>query len=333
MMRRPLVRRQTVPVPPPALPGNEGFLADVLAGLQRPQKELPCKYFYDEHGAQLFERICELPEYYLTRAELAILRAHLPEMAGCLGGDALLVEYGSGSGMKTRLLLAELARQGKRPAAYVPVDISREQLLGSAAALRRAFPGLVVSPVCADFTASFALPTQPAARRAVFFPGSTLGNFDPPAAQRFLRRVAAQCGPGGGLLIGVDLKKDPAVLERAYDDAAGVTRDFNLNLLRRINRELGGTFALDRFRHHARYNAAAGRIEMHLISQGDQIVHVGGVAIAFRDGESIHTENSYKYGADEFIALAASAGFALHGARTWIDAEGLFSVHYLSVNG
>src|SRR5512134_720665 len=220
-------------------PERASFLADVLAGLTRPQKTLPCKYFYDERGSALFERICQLPEYYPTRTELGILRRHAGAMAAALGPRCLLVEYGSGSSTKTTLLLERL----EEPTAYVPIDISREHLLRAAAALSARHPRLAVRPVCADFTRPFALPKLPGAlRRAAFFPGSTIGNFGPAEARKFLAQVAEQCGSGGLLLIGVDLRKPREILEPAYDDAEGVTAEFNRNLLRRINRELGADF-------------------------------------------------------------------------------------------
>ena len=232
-----------------------GFLADVLAGLGRDRKELPCKYLYDATGSELFDAICELPEYYPTRTELAIMRANAADMADRLGAGCLVVEYGSGSSVKTRILLRHLAR----PTAYVPVDISRDHLLKSAADLGQRFPDVEVKPVAADFTKPFDLPpvARDVNRRVVYFPGSTIGNFTPPEALGLLRTIADQCGPGGGLLIGVDMKKDPAVLKAAYDDAAGVTAGFNLNLLVRINRELAADFDLKGFRHRAEYNAAA----------------------------------------------------------------------------
>jgi dimethylhistidine N-methyltransferase len=307
--------------------GGDAVLREVLAGLARPQKQLPCKYFYDERGSHLFDEICELEEYYLTRCELAILRRHAGQMAGRIGTGCALIEYGSGSSLKTRLLLDRL----DRPAAYVPVDISGEHLLHSARQLARAYPGLEVVPVCADFTRPFALPKlrQPPRRRVVYFSGSTIGNFGPAEATALLAGIARLCGPGGGLLIGVDLKKDRAVLEPAYDDSRGVTAAFNLNLLARINRELGADFDLIRFRHRAFYNEGAGRIEMHLVSLATQTVHVGGTAFELAEGETICTEYSYKYGLDEFRELAARAGLGLE--QVWTDEKGLFSVQYLGV--
>jgi dimethylhistidine N-methyltransferase len=305
-------------------PKRGDFLADVLAGLLGPRKTLPCKYFYDEEGSALFERICELDEYYPTRTELGILRRHGGEMAAALGPRCLLVEYGSGSSTKTRLLLERL----DDPAAYVPVDISREHLLRSAEALCARHPHLPVIPVCADFTQPFELPPVPrAARRAAFFPGSTIGNFGPAEARKFLAQIAEQCGRGGVLLIGVDLRKSPAILEPAYDDALGVTAEFNRNLLRRINRELGADFDLAGFDHRALWNAVDGRVEMHLVSRREQAVQLGGCRIRFARGESIHTESSHKYELAGFAALARSAGFEVE--RVWTDPARLFSVQLL----
>ena len=307
-------------------PGAPRFCIEVLAGLSRARKTLPCKYLYDERGSALFERICELDEYYPTRTELAILAAYADEMAERLGARCLLVEYGSGSGRKTRLLLDHLCE----PAGYVPIDISSEALGASARALAADYPELEVLPVCADYTEPLELPrpARPAARRGVFFPGSTIGNFTPLEAQRFLGRMARVAGVGGGMLIGVDLRKDRSVLEPAYDDALGVTAAFNRNLLARINRELGADFELDRFRHLARWNAAAGRVEMHLVSEVEQRVRVADAEFRFAAGETIHTENSYKYALDEFAALAVQAGLAVR--RVWTDRDALFSVQYLT---
>ncbi|MEE9276550.1 MAG: L-histidine N(alpha)-methyltransferase [bacterium] len=307
-------------------PTADSFLDEVLRGLGRPQKSLPCKYFYDERGSALFERICELEEYYPTRTEVAIMRAHLPEMADLLGPGCMIVEYGSGNGMKIRLLLDHL----KDPAAYVPVEISREHLLRAAAALSRDYPRLDVLPVCADFTGRFDLPRgkRPVARRIGFFPGSTIGNFTREEAAGLLGRISAVLGEGGGLLIGVDLKKDKAVLEAAYNDSLGVTRDFNLNILENINRTLGAGFRIDRFGHRAFYDDALGRIEMHLVSLEDQTVRVGGVEFSFAEGETIHTENSHKYSLEDFAGIAAEGGFAVR--RVWTDPDRLFSVQHLT---
>jgi dimethylhistidine N-methyltransferase len=319
------------PVAPPAIrdlgPATETFEADVLAGLTRAPKALPCKYFYDERGSALFEAICELDEYYVTRTELAITRRHAAQMAERLGPRCLLVEYGSGSGLKTRILLDAL----EEPVAWVPIDISRAALEASAAELRAERPELEVLPVCADYTASYALPRPARAprRTVVYFPGSTIGNFTPGQARGFLAHAAEVCGRGGGLLIGVDLQKDRERLERAYDDAAGVTAAFNRNLLVRINRELGADFRVERFRHVALWNAELGRVEMHLESVADQEVRVAGRSFRVRAGERIHTENSYKWRLGDFRALAARAGWRL--VRAWTDAEALFSVQYFEV--
>jgi dimethylhistidine N-methyltransferase len=308
-------------------PGN--FLEDVLAGLTLPEKALPPKYFYDEAGCALFEAICELPEYYPTRTETAMMRAHAREMARCLGPDCALIEYGSGSSRKTRILIEALP-----PVAYLPIDIAAGQLKDSAAELAHAFPGLAIFAVCADYSRPLDLPPLNGVnvrRRVIYFPGSTIGNFTRPEAAAFLENARKVAGPGGGLLIGVDLKKDPARLRAAYDDAQGVTARFNLNLLARINRELGADFDLTAFRHHACYNSDLGRIEMHLVSGRDQKVTIRGRPIRFRSGETIHTENSYKYSVPEFQELARDAGFA--PAQCWIDSERLFAVHYLVVAG
>lgn len=300
------------------------FLADVLAGLSLPEKRLPCKYFYDECGSRLFEQICELPEYYPTRTELGILRAHAEEISDYFGPLCGLIEYGSGSSRKTRLLLERL-----RDGIYYPVDISREHLHGTAERLAREFSGVEVVPVHADFTRPFALPAsrRPVRRRVAYFSGSTIGNFPPGEAVILLGQIAQQIGPGGGLLIGVDRKKDRAILEAAYDDASGVTAAFNLNLLARINRELGGDFALDRFAHRAFYNELHGRIEMHLVSQVPQVAHLGGLRFPLRQGETICTEYSYKFSLDDFARLAATADLTVH--QVWCDPENLFSVQYL----
>jgi dimethylhistidine N-methyltransferase len=303
------------------------FREEVLCGLRKRQKELPSKFFYDERGSELFEQISTLDEYYLTRTELGIMRDHARAMAEVLGQQVLLIEYGSGSSTKTRLLLDHLLQ----PAAYVPIDISKEHLIQAAMALAAAYPALEVLPVCADYTTDFPLPapTIPAARRVVYYPGSTIGNFDREPALRFLRHIAQVCGPGGGLLIGVDLSKDPVKLHHAYNDWEGITAAFNLNLLARINRELGADFPLDRFRHYAFYNPREGRVEMHLVSLDNQTAHVGDAAFSFEIGESIWTESSYKYRLAEFADLAGAAGFAVE--QVWMDPQGLFSVQYLTV--
>ena len=316
---------------PPALldcaPDLATFRSEVLTGLQSFEKTLPCKYFYDQRGSQLFDQICDLPEYYPTRTEAGIMRDHVQEMAALFGPDCLLIEYGSGSSTKTRILLDHLPRL----AGYVPMDISREHLHRTAAGLADAYPHLDILPLCADYTAEFDLPAarRPVRSRAVYFPGSTIGNFHRDQAETFLNRIAQVCESGGGLLIGVDLKKPAHILEPAYDDAKGVTAAFNLNLLRRINEELGADFVLGQFAHRAFYNALAGRIEMHLMSRRPQTVHLGGAAIAFEEEETILTECSYKYSLPDFAALASAAGFMVR--KVWTDPEQKFSVQYLTV--
>lgn len=323
---------QTADLPPVlfdrGLPTN-CFRADVLHGLSAAAKAIPSKYFYDEAGSQLFDKVCELDEYYLTRTELAIMERHADEMAELAGPACLLVEYGSGSSVKSRLLLDRLAS----PAAYVPVDISREHLRASAGALARAYPRLEVLPVCADFTRPFDLPApgRRALRRVVYFPGSTVGNFTPEEAAGLLRRTARLGGPGSGMLLGVDLKKDPAVLHAAYNDWQGVTAAFNLNLLTRINRELGADFQTDQFWHYAGYNAPEGRVEMHLISRGAQFVRIGQRVFSLAEGEPIRTEYSYKYSEEDVRRLAAAGGYEVR--RLWTDERRYFSVAYLTISG
>ena len=304
---------------------TETFRRAVLAGLSQPAKTLPCKYLYDERGARLFEIICELAEYYPTRTEIEILRRNAREIAALLGPRCTLVELGSGRSLKTRLLLDHLAQ----PAGYMPVDVARSQLLEYSAELARDYAGLEVLPVCADFTHDFELPDFPgdSRRTVVFFPGSTVGNLEPNEAAHFLRRLAHLCGAAGGLVIGVDLKKDSAVLNAAYNDARGITAEFNLNLLARANRELGAAFELAQFQHHAFYNDLAGCIEMHLVSRRRQVVPLDVAEFSFATGESIVTEHSYKYTPHEFRRLAARAGFKV--VRCWTDENHWFSVQYL----
>lgn len=302
---------------------RDEFLQSVLRGLTAPRKTLECKYFYDERGSQLFDEICRQPEYYLTRAETEILEHRAPDIAGFIGPRAELVELGSGASLKTRIVLRAL----QRPTRYMPVDISADYVQAVAAQLEDEFPGLAVRPVIADFTAPFQLPGRTAgAPRLLFFPGSTIGNLHREDAARFLagpcRGLAADA-----LLIGVDLRKDSAVLEAAYDDAKGVTAAFNLNILARINRDLDADFDLRAFEHRAVYVERPGRIEMHLLSLREQVVRVAGRDIRFAAGEVIHTENSYKYTLDEFRELAARARWQL--AHTWLDDRGRFSVHLL----
>jgi len=306
-------------------PGQDRFLAEVLSGLRKSQKELPSKYFYDEQGSCLFDRICTLDEYYIPRAEATIMETYIEEMVDLLGPSVLLIEYGSGSSAKTRILLDHL----RELAAYVPIDICREQLLRATRELVSAYSGLEVLPVCADYTCGFELPVprRPSERKVVYFPGSTIGNFDPIPAKHFLEHIAGVCGPGGGLLTGVDLKKAPRVLHRAYNDRQGVTAAFNLNLLERINRELNCDFQLEWFEHYAFYNPREGRVEMHLVSLRDQTIHLDNVTIPFAKGESIWTESSYKFNLDEFEQMAAAAGFKVE--HIWTDEQQWFSVQYL----
>jgi L-histidine N-alpha-methyltransferase len=300
---------------------GSSFAQDVIVGLTAPRKNVPPKYFYDEAGTQLFEEITTLPEYYPTRCELAILREHAPEIARFFPPGSALVEFGSGSNRKVVILLAA----APTIAAYVPVDIS-SQMLMKAQELRREHARLSVLPVEADFTQLFALPAEIAtSARTGFFPGSTIGNFEPREASAFLRHAGRILGPGASLIIGVDLVKEPRLLHAAYNDAAGVTAKFNLNLLTRINRELNGDFVLENFNHLARYNSARHRIEMHVVSKVLQKVQVAGCVIEFRAGESIHTENSYKYTVESFGALARGAAWT--PASTWIDAGRNYSVH------
>ncbi len=306
-------------------PETDEIVDEVLEGLQRPQKSIPSKYLYDERGAELFEEIEELEEYYPTRTEMGILEEHLDEISELLGPDCLLIEFGSGSGRKTRLLLRRL----EDPIAYVPVDISKDQLLATARSIAEQIPGLEVIPVCADYMQSISLPDiERATRRNIaFFPGSTIGNFEPDIARNFLMRIGALCRPRGGLLIGVDLKKDPALIEAAYNDERGTTAAFNLNLLTHLNREIGLGVNPSDFHHRAFYNAAEGRVEMHLVSKRPQTLSVDGTTVTIAEGESICTEYSYKYSLAEFSALARSAGF--HVERVWTDDRELFSVQYL----
>ncbi len=304
-------------------PAPARFQEDVLSGLAKSQRQIPPKYFYDQEGSRLFDAICQLPEYYPTCTEIELLEQYGAEMAQYVGKGSVLVEFGSGSSLKIRLLLKAL-----QPAAYLPIDISREHLFASASELAADYPRVAVHAICADYTRPLRLPEDFADKpKAGFFPGSSIGNFEPREVHQFLERVAILLGSGGGLLIGVDLKKDATLLEAAYNDSRGITAAFNLNLLRRINRELEGDFNLAGFEHRALYNGAKGRVEMHLISRKDQVVRVGSQSFKFRTGETIHTENSYKYHIEEFWRLTRAAGFKPQ--RVWIDQRKLFSVHYL----
>ena len=306
-------------------PATDNFRDDVLEGLGRSPKRLAPKYFYDAVGSSLFDAICGLAEYYPTRTETALLERHRAEIVAALGEQSALIEFGSGMSRKSRVLIDAL-----EPAVYVPIDISRETLLAAADNLVWSFPWLKVVAICADYSLPLAMPDLAEfapRRRVIFFPGSTIGNFDPEDAVAFLRNAARIAGAGGGLLIGVDLKKDKAILDAAYDDPQGVTAAFNLNVLARINRELGADFDVRAFRHRAAYAPERGRVEMHLESQRFQSVFLGTAKFVFERGETIHTENSYKYSVDEFKALAARSGFSAR--QYWVDDRQLFSIHYL----
>ena len=307
-------------------PGRQSMLADVLTGLSRRPRRLPSKYFYDKRGSELFERICRQPEYYLTRAELALMETHIGAIAETVGPAVQLVEYGSGSGIKTRMLLEHL----EAPVAYVPVEISRTALAASVEQLGADFPDIEMLPVIADFTQPVDLPTptRPVQRTVIYFPGSTIGNFEPENAGALLKTMRAELGEEGAILIGVDRVKDPEVIEAAYNDAAGVTAEFTLNMLARFNRELGADFDLGAFRHRARYNAVAERIETFIDSVRDQDAHIAGHTFHFAAGDSILVEFSCKYSRESFARLAAGAGLYIH--RSWTDPEGLFSLHCLN---
>jgi L-histidine N-alpha-methyltransferase len=306
-------------------PGEDSFRDAVLAGLSASPKSLPCKFFYDARGSALFEAICEVPEYYLTRTELAILETYAGAIAARIGPNCRLVELGSGASRKVRLLLNAL----EAPLAYIPVDISRDHLRDAAAGLAADFPELEVVAVCADYTRPFELPkiAGPAGKQVGFFPGSTIGNFEPEAVVAFLSHCGRLLGPGAEMLIGADVKKDKRILDAAYNDAEGLNAAFNLNLLHRIGKELDSDIAIDDFAHVAFYNPDEGRVELYIRSLKAQSAVIAGRRFSFAAGEMIHTENSYKYAIDEFRALAARAGF--RALDTWTDADGRFSVHYL----
>ena len=308
-------------------PSTGDMRDEVIDGLTREPKQLSPKFFYNESGSELFEAITRLPEYYLTRTEIALFDTHLETIAATVGAGGALVEYGSGSSRKVRMLL-----DGVKPKAYVPVDISGDHLNSAARKIHADFPWLEVYPTCADYTQSFALPPETdGLRKMAFFPGSSIGNFEPSAALGFLRNVVEVVGSGGELLIGVDRKKSVAMLEAAYNDAQGVTADFNRNMLAHINRSLGADFDLSAFDHEARYNAELGCIQMFLQSNRDQVVNVDGNEIRFARGEDIHTENSYKYHPDEFINLAEQAGFSCE--HFWTDGNDWFAIYLLVVGG
>ena len=309
--------------PPPV-----DFRADVIDGLSNRQKTIPPKFLYDETGSRLFDTICHLPEYYLTRTETQILHENADDIASIIGQNCFLIEPGSGSSHKIRLLLEAL-----KPSTYMPMDISKHHLLKSAQRLASDYPWLDIHAACADFTTDLVMtPVQGSRERnVIFFPGSSIGNFERHDAEDFLRRLGEMAGQEGGLLIGIDLKKDKSILEAAYNDRQGITAQFNRNLLTRINNELGGDFDLSSFRHRAFYNESRSRIEMHLVSSRRQTVTVDDEKFEFIAEESIHTENSYKYTTDEFNSIAATAGFC--AVRSWTDRSKLFSVHYLEFTG
>lgn len=311
-----------------AKPTLSTFIDDALAGLAASPKRIAPKYFYDARGSELFDEICQTPEYYPTRTEMGLLADYGSEIAEAAGPDCLVIEYGAGSSLKIRALLEAL----ERPAGYVAVDISRDYLRGQMSALAADMPALTVGAICADFTKGFDLPAEAEGlgkRRLGFLPGSTIGNFTPAEAKGLLARSAKLLGEGGQFLIGVDLKKAKPVLDAAYDDAGGVTAQFNLNLLARMRDELGAELDPKGFEHVAFYNGDMGRVEMHLEARGPQTIRLSGQAFEFGDGERIHTESSYKYDPAEFAALAEEAGFAAR--RLWTDADRLFSLHLLEV--
>jgi dimethylhistidine N-methyltransferase len=310
-----------------SLPSRDGFLSETIAGLSQPKKMLPCKFFYDELGSRLFNEICELAEYYPTRTENQILCNNIKEIGGFIGRGCRLVEFGSGTSAKTRHLLSHLPDMSE----YIPIDISSQQLLDSAVQLASEFPNLEINPIEADYGEILKLPDsrRKPKRTVAFFPGSTIGNLQPEEAVSFLRNIAFLCGNDGGLLIGVDRKKDRRILEAAYNDRKGVTAKFNLNILARANRELGADFDLTAFHHRARYNETHGRIEMHLVSRRPQIVHVDSQEFSFEEAEYITTEYSYKYTLRDFERLALKAGF--EPVKNWEDHNHLFSVLFLQV--
>ncbi len=306
-------------------PPAAGLCSEVIRGLGRRPRTLPPKLFYDERGSVLFNAICELPEYYLTRTETAIIERNLDEIAALAGPDCVLLELGSGSGRKARPVIERL-----QPRTYVPLDISREHLLAASTEVADEFPWLEIRATCIDYTTDLILPfILPACRRVAFFPGSTIGNFEPHDATRFLESIRRMVGVGGAIIIGVDTKKEAHMLDAAYNDSCGITAEFNKNILHRINRDLGAKFICDQFEHDAFYNEPRGRVEMHLVSTVHQVVGFKNIRFVFEKGETIHTENSYKYTTDEFVAIATAAGFS--SSRIWSDDANKFSVHYLTV--
>jgi dimethylhistidine N-methyltransferase len=307
-------------------PPDNLLLQVVQRGLRSQPKRLPSWLFYDEQGSALFEEICEQPEYYLTRAEIELLRMHAGDIADVLGADVRLVEYGSGHAIKTRLLLEHLAT----PVAWVPIELSSEALRLGIQRVAQHLPELPIQPLSVDFTRPLRLPVPPRAprRTVLYFPGSTIGNFEEREAAQLLRKMRNEMGDNGGILVGADLKKDRATIEAAYNDKAGITSAFTLNVLARLNRELGCNFELGAFRHRAHYNAMAGRIETHILSRREQRVRVGRLQVLFREDEAMLVEYSCKYSLEDFAALAATAGLAVQ--RVWLDPEGMFSLQYLT---
>ncbi len=305
---------------------EDSLLVEVLEGLQKPQKELPCKLFYDEKGSVLFDQICGLEEYYLTRTEIAIMNRHIDEISAFLGNRCLLIEFGSGSSVKIRLLLDHL----EEPAGYIPIDISSEHLMKSATALAEDYAQIKIVPAVADYNKPFSLPSLrfPWSHKVIFYPGSSIGNFTPKQVKVLLKRMAEIAGRGGGLLIGVDLKKDKKTLETAYNDKKGVTAAFNLNMLERLNRDFGADFILTQWRHNAFYNNDKGRMEIYLVSRKNQYVLIEDAKLFFRKGEPILTEYSYKYTPEEFKQLA---GDTFRVECVWTDDQNRFSVQYLCV--
>jgi len=306
-------------------PETSSLYEDVMEGLSQTQKNIPPKHFYDERGSKLFDAICETDEYYPTRTEMSILEQNLKEITSLLHDDCVLIEPGSGSSQKVRVLLDSF-----EPHTYMPLDISSDYLQNVAHGLAQEYPNLHVTAACVDFTSPLELPHYPEnKRRVVFFPGSSIGNFEPHIAINFLANMASLAQEKGGLLIGVDLKKERTILNAAYNDSGGITAAFNLNILQHINQRLGANFDLNAFKHHAFYNPTLGRIEMQLISRKNQQVTIADKSVAFKQGEHIHTENSYKYTVDEFQTLAKQARFVPQ--KVWTDSQQLFSIHYMTV--
>jgi len=307
-------------------PEQKSHIREIISGLSKKQKTLPCKLFYDESGSLLFEQICSLNEYYLTRAELEIMNSRIEKIAEHMGPECILIEYGSGNSMKIRLLLDNL----KRVAAYVPIDISYDHLKESNEALAAEYPSINIFPVCADYTQQFELPLLEVnwSRKVVYYPGSTIGNYTPAQALVYLNLIADIVGRDGVLLIGVDLKKDKQIIDAAYNDSKGITAEFNLNILKRLNQEFVADFDLRNWKHHAFYSEEQGRVEMHLVSRKDQTVSLDNLRFFFSEGETILTEYSYKYSLNEFADMVSPIYNVKH---VWTDKDNLFSVQYLTV--